>query len=160
MVYEFGLKSNIRNTSKDNFQSTLVSSAAAQVNRPHNTSLMSKLSGQKKTAGVICSENVFTWYFTYGRYWILMWNIGYFISNIHKRQNMVLFFIGHSHFLGRSEHFLFWPPLLECLTTANSRTVNAACWPKRDPSKTIFVRSRLQEKMPELVNLRSGLITE
>lgn len=60
VVYDFGLKSNIRITSKDNFQSTLVSSAAAQVKRPHNTSLTSKLSGQNKTAGVMCSENVFT----------------------------------------------------------------------------------------------------
>lgn len=84
VVYEFGLKSNIRTTSKDNVQSALVSSAAAQVNRPHSTSLMSKLSGQNKTAGVICSENVFTWYLTYGWHWILMWNIGYFISHIHK----------------------------------------------------------------------------
>lgn len=84
VVYEFGSKSNIRSTSKDKFQSTLVSSAAAQPNRPHNTSLTSKLSGQNKTAGVMCSENVFTWYLTYGWHWILMWNIGYFISHIHK----------------------------------------------------------------------------
>lgn len=84
VVYEFGSKSNIRTTSKDNFQSTLVSSAAAQVNRPHNTSLTSKPSGQNKTAGVMCSENVFTWYLTYGRHWKLMWNMGYFISHIHE----------------------------------------------------------------------------
>lgn len=93
-----GLKSNIRCTSKDNFQYTLVSSAAAQVNHPHNTSLTSKLSGQNKMAGVICSENVFTWYLTYRRNLILMWNIGYFLSYINKRQNMVLLFIGHSYF--------------------------------------------------------------
>lgn len=64
VVYEFGLKSNIRTTSKDNFQSTLVKSAAAQVNRPHNTSLTSELSGVDKRAGVICRTNVFTWYLT------------------------------------------------------------------------------------------------
>lgn len=58
--YEFGLKSNIRTTSKDNPRRSLVRSAAAQVSRPHNTSLTSKLSRQNKTAGVMCSENVFT----------------------------------------------------------------------------------------------------
>lgn len=84
VVYELGLKSNTRITSKDNFQSTLDSTAAAQVNHPHNTSLTSILNGQNKTAGVMCSENVFTWYLTYARHWILMWNIGYCISHIHK----------------------------------------------------------------------------
>lgn len=86
VVYEFGLKSNIRTTSKDNFQSTLVNSAAAQANSLHNTSLTSKLSGQNKTAGVICSENVFTWYLTYGRHWILMWNIAYFIFQYSQKR--------------------------------------------------------------------------
>lgn len=50
----------------------------------NNTSLKSTRSGQNKTAGIICSENVFTWYLTYGRHWILMWNMGYIISHIHK----------------------------------------------------------------------------
>ena len=81
VVYEFGLKSNIRITYKDNSQSTRVSSAAAEVNNPHNTSLTSILTGQNRTAGVMCSENIFTWYLLMSD--ILMWNKGYCISQIH-----------------------------------------------------------------------------
>lgn len=55
----------------------------------------------------------------------------------------MLFFISHSDFLSSSEHFLSWPPLLECLT---SGAVPAARWPKHDLSKTIFAGSELQEK--------------
>lgn len=77
VVYELGFKSNTRIASKDNFQS-------AQVNHPPNTSLTSILNGQNKTAGVMCSENVFTWYLTDAWHWILMWNIGCCISHMHK----------------------------------------------------------------------------
>lgn len=59
-------KYDIRTRSKDKFESTLDSSAAAGVNRPHNTSLTSVLTGQSMTAGVMCRENVFTGYKTNG----------------------------------------------------------------------------------------------
>lgn len=72
-------KYGIRTRSKDKFESTLDSSAAARVNRPHNTSLTSVLTGQSKTAGVMCRENVFTGHKTYGWHRKLMWSVGYTI---------------------------------------------------------------------------------
>lgn len=65
-------------------RSTPVSSAAAWVNWPPNTSLTSILSGQNKTAALMCSESVLTSCLTHGRHWILMWNMGYCVSHIHR----------------------------------------------------------------------------
>lgn len=47
IVYEFGFKSNMRTTFKNNIPSILVNSAAVRVNHPQHTSLMSKLSRHK-----------------------------------------------------------------------------------------------------------------
>lgn len=62
--------------------STPVSSAAARVKRPPNTSLTSRPSGRIKTAAVMCS--VLTPCLTNRRHWILMWNMGYRISHIRR----------------------------------------------------------------------------
>lgn len=72
-----GLKNPILLWDKD--KSAPDSSAAARANRPHNTSLTSILSGQGKTAAVMCRENVFTGYMTYGWHGILIWSAGYTI---------------------------------------------------------------------------------
>lgn len=108
VVYEFGLKSNMSTTSKDNFHPGQVSSCTTEPS--NNTSLKSTLREQNKTADVIYRENVSRWYLTFEPYWTTMWNILYFISHIHRKGR-----IGYSHFPG-----YHWPQELECLTTANS----------------------------------------
>lgn len=60
-VYEFCLKSNMRTTPKDNFQSVCSSQFSSCTSEAsNNTSLKSELKGQNRRVGVISSENVFT----------------------------------------------------------------------------------------------------
>lgn len=105
----------------------------AESQRPRNTSLTSIRSGQSQAASVMCRENVFTGYMTYGWRGILMGTPGYTI--LHKRgrtQESSLWFLGQ-----------FWsrPPPLEC-DRCKQASVLAADPSPSFPKQSLASRSR------------------
>lgn len=142
--------------------STPVSSAAARVKRPPNTSLTSRPSGRIKTAAVMCS--VLTPCLTNRRHWILMWNMGYRISHIRRGRGWrcsalatVISWVSLNTFFFFSFTRL---PLFKCLTTANSWTVTVGRWPESRAFQNELCGVMVTRPHPTLTESRSDSITE
>lgn len=137
-----------------------VSSAAAWVKRPRNTSLTSRPSGRIKTAAVMWS--VLTPCLTNRRHWILMWNMGYCISNIRRGRGWrwstlatVISWVSLNTFF-----FSTRLPLFKCLTTANSGTVTVGRWPKSWSFQNELCGVMVTRPHPKLTKSWSASITE